>query len=155
MESAVPVAPWTGSVVAATFSVLLARFVLKLVPLMVIPTPCVTIVGVNEVIVGAPGVAVTVNGELLVTGEPPDTETVIVPVVAPAGTEAVRSVFDADSTVPATPLNWMEFWFKVELNPDPRIVTVVPTGPLVGEKAEIVTTPAFCRLIERILPTAS
>ena len=105
VEIELVVAPCTGSGVAATVTVLLAKFVLKFVPATVIPTPCVTIEGVTEVMVGAPGVEVTVNDELLVAGMPPETETVMSPVVAPEGTMAVNSAFDAAVTVAATPLN--------------------------------------------------
>jgi hypothetical protein len=64
-------------------------------------------VGVKEVIVGGAGGAVTVNGEPLVAGfpVPPETEMVMFPVVAAAGTTAVSSVFEAEVTLAATPLN--------------------------------------------------
>jgi hypothetical protein len=58
-----------------------------------------------DVIVGAPSGDVTVKEELLVTVEPPDTETLIGPVVAPAGTVTINCVFEAAVTVAAVPLN--------------------------------------------------
>ena len=44
---------------------------------------------------------------------------------------------------------------SVELKPDPRIVTGVPTGPFAGENAEIVTWFTFWRVIESKFPTGS
>jgi hypothetical protein len=58
--------------------------------------------------------------------------TEIGPVVAVDGTTAVSRVEDTCDTLgAATPLN---LTVEPELNPTPLIVTVVPYGPLVGEK---------------------
>ena len=43
----------------------------------------------------------------------------------------------------------------VELKPEPRIVTVVPTNPVVGANVEIVGGAGFSRAMDNRLPTAS
>ena len=70
---------------------------------MVTLVPATPIVGVNPVIVGAPGVPTT-NAVLLVA-DPAGEVTLIGPVVAPAGTEVTIRVAVAEVTVAATPLN--------------------------------------------------
>ena len=69
----------------------------------------------------------------------PATVTEIKPVVAPAGTVTARAFAVAVVTVAATPLNFTVLLagaFGSKLLP--LIVTVVPSGPLVGEKLLIV-----------------
>jgi hypothetical protein len=114
--------------------------------------PGVAIVGLKLVIVGAPGDAVTVNALPLVAV--PDGEvTLIVPEVAPAGTVATICVGLAEEMTAVVPLNLTVSWLGKELKPVPTIVTEVPTGPLVGEN--VVIAIGVCRVIDRILPTAS
>ena len=60
------------------------------------------------------------------------------PDVAPDGTITVSWVEVADVTVAFTPLNETTFSKGFVLKFVPVIVTVLPTPPLVGEKAEIV-----------------
>jgi hypothetical protein len=60
----------------------------KFVPLTVTAVPGVPIPGVKPVIVGAPLVLVTVK-EVALVAEPPGAVTLMVPVVAPAGTVTV------------------------------------------------------------------
>ena len=110
--------------------------------------------GVKLVIVGAPVAVCTVNGELLVA-VPDAVVTVIVPVVAPDGTEARSCVAVAELTVADVPLNEIEFCKGVVLNPAPDIATLVPTGPDEGMNWIIEVFPALPRPIERIFPTGS
>src|SRR5207249_749874 len=89
----------------------------KAVPLIVMLVPTGPLVGVKLVIVGA--LAVTVK-LLLLVAVPPGVVTLSGPLVAPLGTVAAIEV--------------EEFTVK----PVPLIVTLVPTGPLVGVKLVIV-----------------
>src|SRR5712692_5582670 len=118
----------------------------KLVPVMVMGTNDSPIVGVNETIVGSPGGGVTVKLEPLVT-VPLELVTVIVPLVAAAGTVVTIWVLLEEVTVAATPLKTTVFWLGVELNPEPSRVTVAPGSPLVGEKATRASWFAPWRLI--------
>jgi hypothetical protein len=77
---------------------------------------------------------VTVNDELLVA-VPPEVVTDQVPVVAPDGTVVVICVAEATVKVALVPLR------ATAVAPEkfvPVIVTLVPTGPLPGEKLVIV-----------------
>jgi hypothetical protein len=105
----------------------------KFVPLIRTEVPTGPLVGLNDVIVGAP-VVVTVKFVELVA-VPSGLVTEIGPVVAPAGTVAVIfcglsivNVADVPLKVTLVTLGSLplKFW--------PWIVTEVPTGPLVGEK---------------------
>ena len=75
----------------------------KFVPVIDRLVPCVPIVGVKFVIVGAVEVLI-VNGLVLVA-EPVGEVTEMGPVAAPAGTLVTICVAEADVTVAATPLN--------------------------------------------------
>ena len=68
----------------------------------------------------------------------PFTKTLIGECVAPIGTVAVKEVVVAEVTVALTPPNQTILFTIVELKFVPVIVTVVPTGPLVGERFVIV-----------------
>jgi hypothetical protein len=114
---------------------LLEGVALKLVPLIVTVVPTGPVPGLNPVIVGA-GV-VTVKLLPLVAVCVP-TFTVIVPVVAPAGTATVKCVVVAAETVAAVPLNMTVLLAGVALKFVPVIVTDAPTTPLVGLKLVIV-----------------
>jgi hypothetical protein len=109
----------------------------KFVPLIVTEVPTGPDIGENDEIVGL--AVVTVNLWALVA-VPPGVVTEILPVVAPEGTTAV--IFVAELTVndvALTPLNFTDVVVNpVPLKFVPLIVTVVPTGPLVGENEEIV-----------------
>jgi hypothetical protein len=105
----------------------------KFVPLIRTDVPTGPLVGLNDVIVGAP-VVVTVKFVELVA-VPSGLVTAIGPVVAPAGTVAVIFCGLSIVNVAVVPLKVtlvtlgslpLKFW--------PWIVTEVPTGPLVGEK---------------------
>jgi hypothetical protein len=105
-------------------------------PLIRTEVPTGPLLGENEEIVGAVAVVVTVKFVALVA-VPPGVVTVIFPVTAPLGTVVVIFVPDAftENDVAATPPN---FTAVALLRPVPLIVTEVPTGPLDGEKDEIV-----------------
>jgi hypothetical protein len=116
----------------------LAEVVSKFVPVMVTAVPGVPMVGVNPVTVGAPVELVTMKAAALVA-EPAGDVTAIGPVVAPEGTLVVIWVRVAEVTVAATPLNITVFWLAVVENPVPKIVTIVPTGLLLGVNSTIET----------------
>jgi hypothetical protein len=79
--------------------------------------------------------ATTVNEEVL-TAVPPGVTTLTVPLVAPAGTDAVIEVeLTTLNDVTDVPLN---FTAVAPVKFVPVIVTVVPTGPDVGVKEEMV-----------------
>src|SRR6266508_2079979 len=113
----------------------------KFVPFTVTAVPGVPTAGVKPEIVGVPLVPVIVNDVALVD-DPPGAVTLIVPLVAPAGTLTVSSVAVAALTVARVPLKRTVFWAGVALNPMPAMVTVVPTGPCFGVKSTIRTAVA-------------
>ena len=90
---------------------------------------------------------VTVKMVELVAEFPP-TVTLIVPVVAPVGTEVVIEVAVLAVTMEVVPLNWTVLLAGVVLKFVPVMVTVVPIGPvagvnkiIVGKSTEPQTTP--------------
>src|SRR5439155_1239400 len=93
--------------------------------------PTGPLVGEKLVIVGP---LTTVNEPALVA-VPPGVVTLSIPEVAPAGTVARMVVSEVTVKVALVPLNATAL-APVKL--DPVIVTLVPTGPLVGEKLAIV-----------------
>ena len=99
----------------------------KLAPVMVTTVPTGPLVGVNDVIVG---LAATVKLPALVA-VPPAVVTLILPVVAPAGTVVVICVGALTVKVALTLLNFTEV-APVKLMP--LIITVVPTPPDTGLK---------------------
>src|SRR5438477_562074 len=103
----------------------------KFVPLIVTLVPTGPLVGVKLAIVGA---LTTVN-ELALLAVPPGVVTLTGPVVAPAGTVAWIAVSEVTVKVALIPLNVTEV---APLKFVPLIVTLVPTGPLVGVKLAIV-----------------
>ena len=125
----------------------------KFVPVTLTVVGTEPIAGVKLVTVGTP-VAPTVNAVELVA-EPLGAETPMEPVVAPDGTVTTNWVAVADETVAEVPLKVTVFWLVVPENPVPRIVTVVPTGPLGGENEMIEACDEAWRPIEVTLPTAS
>jgi len=100
----------------------------KLVPVRVTLVPTGPLVGAKLVMVG--GLAVTVNA-LLPVAVPPGVVTLRSPVVAPVGTVAAIDVAEVTAKVVPTPLKATAV-APVKLVP--VIVTLVPTGPLVGAK---------------------
>ena len=114
----------------------------KFVPLMVTLVPTGPLVGVKLVIVGA---LVTVNGLALVA-VPPGVVTLSGPVVAPVGTVAWIAVAEVTVKLALNPLNVTDV-APVKLVP--LIVTLVPTGPLVGVK--LVTVGGFTTVNEPVL----
>jgi len=74
---------------------------------------------------------VTVNESELVT-EPDGEVTVIVPVVAPLGTNTANDVADAALTTAGVPLIVTVSCAGFALKLDPGMVTAVPTGPDLG-----------------------
>src|SRR2546425_1133382 len=104
----------------------------KLVPVIVTLVPTGPLVGVKLVIVG--GLATTVNALALVV-VPPGVVTLSGPVVAPLGTVAAIEVEELTVKLALVPLK-VTAVAPVKLVP--VIVTLVPTGPLVGVKLVIV-----------------
>src|SRR5437763_1882043 len=80
---------------------------------------------------------------------------VSVAVVDPAGALVTSSVAVAEFTVATVPLNLTVFWLGVALKLVPAIVTVAPTGPLLGVNSMIETAVEPLVAIESRLPTAS
>ena len=154
VEMVVLVVALTVARAMLNFTLLLAGVVSKFVPVIVTGVPGVPLVGLKPVIVGGPPEAVTVKAALLVA-DPAGAVTAIGPVVAPDGTLATISVGVDELTVAATPLNVTVFSLGVALNPVPEIVTVVPTGPLLGVNSMIDTSEELWREIESRLPTSS
>ena len=115
--------------------------------------PCAPIVGVKLVIVGAPEAATVKLVVLVALFAPFVTE--IVPEVAAAGTVVTNVVDVAEVTLDVTPLNLTTLLAAVALKPEPKIVTVVPTGPLAGENPLTPTAVADSCLTLVIFPTAS
>lgn len=101
-------------------------------PVSTTDVPTGPLVGVNDVITGAPCVTVKFV-ELM--AEPLGVVTVILPVVAFAGTVATILVDELTVKVALTPLNRTDV---APVNPVPVIVTEVPGGPLVGVNDVIV-----------------
>jgi len=107
----------------------------KLVPVIVTAVPTGPLAGENEVIVGAGGT--TVKSPALVP-VPDGVVTVILPLVAPAGTAVLICVGEITVKVAAVPLK------RTLVEPVkfvPVIVTLVPTVPEVGVKDVIVGAP--------------
>src|SRR5512132_2335128 len=106
---------------------------MKFVPLTVTTVPTGPLVGEKDEIVGlAP--LVTLNASALDT-DPAGVVTEILPVDAPAGTVAVIFVEEFTVNIADVPAN---FTAVAPMKFVPLTVTTVPTGPLVGEKDEIV-----------------
>jgi hypothetical protein len=124
------------AVVPLKRTVLFAGVVLKFVPVIVTVVPSGPEAGVKLVIVGSDGV-VTVKSVALVAVLPA-TVTVILPVVAPAGTVVVMDVVVLAVAVAVVPLNLTVLLAGVALKFVPVIVTVVPVTPDVGVKEVIV-----------------
>src|SRR5207253_401693 len=95
--------------------------------------PTAPLVGVKLVSVGA--LAVTVNALALVA-VPPGVVTLSGPVVAPLGT--VAAIVVAELTVKLTALVPLNVTAVAPVKLVPLIVTLLPTGPLVGVKLVIV-----------------
>jgi hypothetical protein len=100
------------------------------VPVIETDLPTAPVTGDNPVIVTVPPGGETVKFVALVA-VPPRVVTVILPVVAAAGTVAVILVGELRVKVAATPLNLTE---DVLLKVVPLMVTLVPGGPEPGEK---------------------
>ena len=103
----------------------------KFEPLMVTPVPTGPLAGVKPVIVGG---LITVKLPALVA-VPPGVVTLIVPVVAPAGTVARIDVAEFTVKLALAPLNATTVAL-VKLVP--LMVTLLPTSPLAGVKLVIV-----------------
>jgi hypothetical protein len=154
VDSEVLVVPDSAYVaVKLTFTRSFANVVSKFVPVIDSDAPATAIVGVKLLIVGA-SLALTTNDVALVA-DPEGGVTTITPVVAPLGTAIESFVVVAVNTVADTPLNVTVFRFAVALNPVPKIVTGVPTGPEFGVNSIIETVPADWRVIDSRFPTAS
>ncbi len=134
-------AGFTLKVVALTLLKLTDVAPVKLVPVITTEVPTGPLVGLNDVIVGT-AAAVTVKLVALVA-VPSAFVTEMGPVVAPAGTVAVRCCGLLIVNVADTPLNLTEVTSGSEpVKLSPLILTDVPTGPLVGVNEEIVGAAA-------------
>src|SRR5438552_542155 len=126
-------------IVVAEFTVKLALVPLnstvlapvKLVPLIVTLVPTGPLVGVKLVMVGG----LTTVKLLALLAVPPAVVTLIGPLVAPDGTVAVIAVAEFTVKLALVPLNRTAL---APLKLVPLIVTLVPTGPLVGVKLVLV-----------------
>lgn len=133
----VSVAPVTTATAPFIVTVLEEIVELKFVPVMVTEVPTSPLVGLKLVMVG-------LSAESSVTSKSPSedvvlpfTVTVMGPVVAPVGTVTVSCVLVAVIISAEVPLNLTELLLAVKLKLEPVMVTVVPSGPLVGEKEEM------------------
>ena len=116
----------------------------KPVPVMVTIVPSGLLVGVKEVIEGT---TVTTKLDELVP-VPAGFVTVIGPVVAPVGTVAVILVLEFTVKLAATPA---KLTAVVPVKLPPVMVTVVPAGPLVGEK-EVIEGATITTKLEELAP---
>jgi hypothetical protein len=114
---------------------------LKFVPLIVTLLPTGPLVGVKLVIVG--GALTTVKLFVLVA-VPPGVLTLSGPVVAPAGTVAWIAVAELTVKLALSPL---KLTAVAPVKFVPLIVTLVPTGPLVGVKPVIVGAGITVKLV--------
>ena len=115
----------------------------KFVPVIVTLVPIVPLVGVKLVIEGG---MVTVKFEALFA-VPSVVVTEMGPVVAPLGTGAVICVEETTVKLVAVPLNVTPVVVERLV---PLIVTVVPTGPLVGVKELIVGGKRTVKLVQLV-----
>jgi hypothetical protein len=100
----------------------------KAVPVIVTLTPTFPLAGVKPVMLG-----LTVKFPVLVT-VPTGVVTLILPVVAPAGTVAVILIEELGAKPAETPLNFTD---ETPVKLAPLMVTLVPITPLVGVKLVI------------------
>lgn len=128
--SCVAVAEVTVACVPLNLTTLADVVVLKLVPTTDTDAPIPADVGLKLETVGA----VTVKLALLVPVPELPTVTAMVPVVVPEGTVATICVVVAEVIVAVVPWNLTVSLPMVALKFVPVIVTVVPMGPLEGEK---------------------
>ena len=123
-----------------------AKVASKLVPAIKTTVPTPPLVGLKLVIVRA-GITVKVV-ELVPVW--PLTVTVIVPVVAPTGTEVVILVVVLAVTIATVPLNLTILFAGVVSKFVPVIVTDVPTPPLVGLKLVMAGGRITVKLVELV-----
>ena len=150
----VDVAETTVGKLAFNITRLFEATVSKLVPEIVIEVDASPRAGLKLVIVGCPLFAVTVK-VADDDADPAGEVTLIVPLVAPAGTMTTNSVAVAELTTAVVPLKRTVFRFAVGLKPVPFIWTVVPTVPCDGVKPVIETCDDEFRTMESGFPTAS
>ena len=113
-------------------------------PLMVTRVPAGPLLGENELIAGA-GAVVTLK-LLVLRVAPYGVATEIGPLPAPVGTDAVIWVSDTTAKVAATPPNATEV---APVNAEPVIVTLVPTGPDVGENDVTAGAPGVVLVVPK------
>src|SRR3989338_536967 len=113
----------------------------RLVPVMVTAAPASPVLGVKLATVGRPpAVPETVKLVAEVAVCPP-TNTVMLPLVAEAGTVTTSCVVVALLTLAATPLNLTVLLPSAALKLVPVMVTDVPTAPELGVKLATVGRP--------------
>jgi Protein of unknown function (DUF541) len=132
-------APFTAKPGAFTLSNETDVAPVKLVPLILTDVPTGPLVGLNDVIVGAPAPVTVKFVELVAV--PSRLVTAIGPVVAPAGTVAVILCALSIVNVADVPLK-LTLVTSGPLKLVPWIVTEVPTGPPAGENELIVGAAA-------------
>ena len=144
----------TAELTILNVALLFDATVSKFVPVIVTGVPGVAIAGLNPEIAGAPFGGDTIN-EVLLVAEPAGEVTLIVPVVAPAGTVVMICVAVEEVTAAAAPLKVTVFWLGVALNPVPEMVTNVPAAPPFGVNSITAAVAELWRVMETRLPTAS
>ena len=115
---AVPLAELSKPTLRLNVTVFVASVASKFAPATITGVPGVPMVGLNPVMTGTPGAAITVKGVPLEV-EPLGAATVIGPVAAPDGTLVTIRVAVAETTAAGTPLNMTVFSPGVSLNPVP------------------------------------
>ncbi len=123
----VGISPWVAFTARRSFRGVGSKFA----PAIVTILPAATMGGVNESIRGLPSELVTVKASEVVT-DPDGEVTVIVPVVAPLGTDTASDVADAELIIAGVPLNVTVSCAGFALKLEPEIVTGVPMGPDLG-----------------------
>jgi hypothetical protein len=125
-----------------------ARLVPEIVTVL-LTTPTEGDIPVIVGVVGVTGVVLTVKDEDDVA-VPPAVVTVMVPVVAPLGTEVSICVLVADFTEAAVPLNFTVLFAAVVSNPVPLMVTAVLTAPETGVNDVMVGTCSTVKSVDDV-----
>jgi len=147
----VPDADWTMDRLVLSDTTLRVAIESKPVPAIVTESPAFATDWEIDVIVGPLDI---LNVETLVTVVPP-VVTLIVPLVAPIGTDAVKLVIVSALTVAVVPMNFTTFFAGVVQNPVPETMTLEPIVPADGEKPTMPSVVEAVRVIPVIFPAAS
>ena len=131
----VGVAPPTLAGTPPIFTAVLRRSGEKFVPVIATRVPAQPSLGAKAVMVGG----TTIVKTLAVVTDLPPTSTLIVPVTVPGMIVIPSVLVVAESTVAGVPPTVTRLSAGVAENPDPPIVTWVPTGPMAGVNDVMVT----------------